>query len=31
MLLIDTYLYKIGDEITIDYRDFDDSMKAWLT
>ena len=22
---------KIGDEITIDYRDFDDSMKAWLT
>ena len=22
---------KIGDEITIDYRDFDDSMEAWLT
>jgi SET domain-containing protein len=22
---------KIGDEITIDYRDFDDSIKAWLT
>ena len=21
---------KIGDEITIDYRDFDDSMEAWL-
>jgi hypothetical protein len=31
MFLIDTYLDKIGDEITIDYRDFDDSMKAWLT
>ena len=22
---------RVGDEITIDYRDFDDSMKAWLT
>ena len=22
---------RIGDEITIDYRDFDDSMQAWLT
>ena len=22
---------KIGDEITIDYRDFDDSIQAWLT
>jgi len=22
---------KIGDEITIDYEDFDDSIKAWLT
>ena len=22
---------KIGDEITIDYRDFDDSIKEWLT
>ena len=22
---------KIGDEITIDYKDFDDSIKSWLT
>tara|TARA_R100001443_G_scaffold41821_1_gene55162 strand:+ start:706 stop:1071 length:366 start_codon:yes stop_codon:yes gene_type:complete len=22
---------KIGDEITIDYRDFDDNIKTWLT
>ena len=22
---------KVGDEITIDYRDFDDSMEVWLT
>ena len=21
---------KIGDEITIDYKDFDDSIKSWL-
>ena len=22
---------KIGDEITIDYKDFDDNIKTWLT
>jgi hypothetical protein len=22
---------KIGDEITVDYRDFDDSIESWLT
>ena len=22
---------KVGDEITVDYRDFDDSIESWLT